>query len=124
MLIVPSTETRYCRIWEIKNPYRTVIMAILLQLINIRMSFGLLICAIRAESIKLSSYQKVGSLRKMNSKCARRGRGRQKMAPPRAGLGKASASSVETKHRDKGKLKTRGGKGATTRAQLHAQVAA
>ena len=46
------------------------------------------------------------------------------MAPPRVGLGRTSASSMETKRRDKGKLKTRGGMGAVTRDKLHAQVAA
>ena len=122
MQIMPSTETHYCRIWEIKNSYRTVIMAILIYFINLRVSARLLICALRAKSIRLSSFRKVGSLRNLNSKCARRGRGRQKMAPPRAGLGRASASSTKTKRRDKGKLKTRGGKGVTTRAQLHAQA--
>ena len=46
------------------------------------------------------------------------------MALPRGGLGRTSASSTETKSRDKGKLKTRGGKGEATRAQLHAQAEA
>ena len=47
---------------------------------------------------------------------------RRKMAPPRGGLGRMSARSIETKRRDKGKLKTWGGKGVVTRAQLHAQA--
>ena len=52
--IMPSTEERYCRIWEIENSYKTVIMAILLQLFNLRVSVGLLICALRAEIISLA----------------------------------------------------------------------
>ena len=38
MEIMPSTEASYCRIWEIGIPYRTIIMAILLQFINLRVS--------------------------------------------------------------------------------------
>ena len=116
MQIMPSIETGYCRIWEIETLYRTVIMDILLQFINLRVSAWLLIYALRAESIRLSSFRKVGNLRNLISKCARRGRGRKKMAPPRVGLGRTSASSMETKHQDKGKLKAWGGMGAVTRA--------